>query len=325
MYKTLLEQIGNTPLVKIDLGLKTTLLAKLEYMNPGGSIKDRAALYMVEDAENKGLLKPGGTIVEATSGNQGIALAMIGVLKGYKVVITVPKHTSHEKVDALRAYGAEVHVCPDTDTLEDPSSYHSVAERLHESIDGAFMPNQYFSIVNVEAHYHSTGPEIWRQTNGTITHFFAGMGSCGTISGVGRYLKEQNPNIKVVGIDSAHSLLSAEKPKAYEVEGIGVDVISDTFNKEVVDHIIPIHDAEAFKMTRQLASKGMLVGVSSGAVMHGIFSYMPNIKSTDIVVAILADSGRAYLGKVFSQHALFQENAEVASQQKQEEVFAVRH
>ncbi len=299
-YKTLIEHIGNTPLAKLEFGTSPTLLAKLEYLNPGGSLKDRPALFMLEQAEKDGRLKPGGTIVEASSGNQGIALSMIGALKGYNVIITVPDRTSVEKIETLRAYGAKVYVCPDTNTLEDPNSYHSKAEELHHKIDGAFMPNQYYNKENVLAHYTTTGPEVWNQTNGTITHFFAGMGSCGTISGAGKYLKEQNPNVKIIGIDAATSKLSSPNPKSYKTEGIGVDVISDTLNRDVIDEIITIEDKDAFAMTKELANKGLLVGLSSGAVMHIALNYAKKLKVDDVMVVLLADSGRAYLSKVFN-------------------------
>ncbi len=301
-YHGLLDLIGNTPLVALNIGIKPTLLAKLEYLNPGGSIKDRSALYMINDAEKNGTLKPGGTIVEASSGNQGIALAMIGAIKGYNVIVTVPDRTSLEKIATLRAYGAKVYVCPDTDNLEDSNSYHQKAKELVAQIPGAFMPNQYYNLANPTAHYATTGPEIWRQTAGRITHFFCGMGSCGTISGVGRYLKEQNPSIKIIGIDAATSKLSSPEPKAYEAEGIGVDVISDTLNRSVIDEIIPISDHAAFSMTRHLArSYGILVGISSGAVIHVAQQYASQLTETDVMVVILGDSGRAYLSKVFNK------------------------
>lgn len=299
-YKSILESIGNTPIARLELGSKPTVLAKLEFANPGGSIKDRSALFMVESAEREGLLKPGGTIVEASSGNQGIALAMIGAIKGYRVIITVSARTASEKIAALRAYGAEVHVCPNTDDLHDPRGYHSVAEHLVETIPGAFMPNQYFNKANPLAHYSSTGPEIWKQTNGTITHFICGAGSCGTISGVGRFLKEQNPAIKIIGVDAENSAYSSKEPKAYQVEGIGIDVISDTFAQEYIDEILPISDEDAFTMTRRMAKEfGLLVGISSGAVMAVTLEYIKNLKETDVVVVILADSGKSYLSKVF--------------------------
>lgn len=302
MYKTLLEQIGNTPLVKLELNVEPTFLAKLEFLNPGGSVKDRAALFMIQDAEQKGLLKKGGTIVEASSGNQGIALAMIGALKGYRVIITVPDRTSFEKIAILKAYGAEVYVCPDTDDLQDPKGYHAKAEYLVRNIPGAFMPNQYFNKANLMAHYKTTGPEIWKQTHGTITHFITGAGSCGTISGVGRYLKEQNSKVKIIGVDAVTSFYSSRNPKAYNVEGIGIDVISDTFDQSVVDEIIPITDNDAFEMTRKLASKyGLLVGISSGAVMYVALEYCKKLSKRDVIVVILADSGRNYLSKVFQR------------------------
>lgn len=299
-YKTLLESIGNTPLVRLEFGTKPTLLAKLEFTNPGGSIKDRPAFYMVEKAEREGKLRPGGTIVEASSGNQGIALAMIGTIKGYRVIITVPDRTAVEKIAILRAYGAEVYVCPNTDELHDPRGYHAIAEHFAHTIPGAFMPNQYFNINNPLAHYETTGPEIWQQTHGTITHFIVGAGSCGTISGVGKYLKEQNKNIKIIGVDAATSVYSSKEPKAYNAEGIGIDVISDTFLKEYIDEIIPVTDEQAFSMTRTLAKKhGILVGISSGAVMSIALEYVKKLTEKDVVVVILADSGRNYLSKIF--------------------------
>ncbi|MBU0744722.1 MAG: cysteine synthase family protein [Gammaproteobacteria bacterium] len=300
-FKTFLDRIGNTPLAKIDFDTKATILAKLECLNPGGSIKDRSALFMVQEAERSGKLRPGGTIVEASSGNQGIALAMIGAVKGYNVIITVPNRTSVEKVSALQAYGAKVFVCPDTDDLHHPDGYHAKAEELYKKIPGSYMPNQYYNTENPKAHYLTTGPEIWEQTGGKLTHCFIGMGSCGTISGIGRYLKEQNSNIKIIGIDAATSKLSMpDNPKAYKTEGIGVDVIGETLDREVVDEIIPVVDDDAFEMTRALAKKGYLVGLSSGAVMQGVSEYAPKLNEDDIVVVIFADSGRAYLSKVFN-------------------------
>ena len=301
MDKTLLDLIGNTPLINLNLGTTPTILAKLEYLNPGGSIKDRSALFMIEEAEKSGLLKKGGTIIEASSGNQGIALAMIGAHKGYNVIITVPDRTSNEKISTLRAYGANVYVCPDTDNLEDPEGYHAKAKRLLETTHNAFMPNQYYNPSNPKAHYLTTGPEIWNQTNGKLTHLICGMGSCGTISGTAKYLKEQNPNIKIIGIDSANSKLSSTVPKKYKTEGIGVDVISDTLNMSVIDEIIPLEDEPAFEMTRQMAKQnGLLIGLSSGAVLHVTLKYTEKLNHDDIVVIILADSGRSYLSKVFN-------------------------
>ncbi len=299
-FPTYLEAIGNTPMVQLDFDIKPTLLAKLEFMNPGGSIKDRSALFMIEEAERTGLLKPGGTIVEASSGNQGIALSMIGRLKGYNIIITVPDRTSQEKIGTLQAYGVKVYVCPDTDSLDDPEGYHAKAESLHHAIPDAFMPNQYYNIQNPKAHYLTTGPEIWQQTQGKVTHCFMAMGSCGTISGVGKYLKEQNPNIKIIGIDAATSKFSSPtNPKKYKIEGIGVDVVSDTLDQSVIDEVVPIKDEVVFQMTKDLANRGYLVGLSSGAVMHTVLEHAENLSKDDVVVAIFADSGRAYLSKVF--------------------------
>lgn len=299
-YKNLLDCIGNTPLVKLEIGVKPTFLAKLEFLSLGGSVKDRPAFFMIEQAEKKGLLKSGGTIVEASSGNQGIALAMIGALKGYKVIITVPDRTAKEKISILKAYGADVYVCPNVDDLHDPRGYHAKAEYLAHTIPGAFMPNQYFNKANPLAHFKTTGPEIWKQTKGEVTHVILGAGSCGTISGVGKYLKKKNPNIKIIGVDAATSAYSSQNPKAYNAEGIGIDVISDTFNQSVVDNIIPISDEDAFGMTRKLAHEyGLLVGISSGAVMHVALEYCKNLSENDVVVVILADSGKNYLSKVF--------------------------
>jgi cystathionine beta-synthase len=300
IFKTLLEHVGNTPLVRLEFGTIPTLLAKLEFLNPGGSIKDRAALHMITEAERTGKLKPGGTIVEATSGNQGIAVAMIGALKGYKVIITVPDRTAPEKIAILRAYGADVYVCPNTDTHEDPRGYHAMAETLLHEIPNSFMPNQYYNKENARAHYLSTGPEIWEQTGGQITHFIAGAGTCGTISGVGKYLKEKKPDIKIIGVDAATSFYSSKEPKAYMSEGIGIDVISEVFDQTVVDEIITVTDEQAFSMTRKLAKdNGLLVGISSGAVMSIALEYSKKLKPDDIVVVILADSGKNYLSKVF--------------------------
>jgi cystathionine beta-synthase len=255
---------------------------------------------MIEDAEQRGLLKPGGTIIESSSGNQGIALAMIGAVKGYKVIILVPDRTSAEKIATLRAYGAKVEICPDTDSLDDPDGYHAKSLELLKTIPDSFMPNQYHNKLNPQAHYSTTGPEIWEQTGGTITHLIVGAGSCGTISGAGKFLKEQNKNIKIIGVDAATSAYSSKTPRAYNVEGIGIDS-NDNLDLSVVDEIIPISDTDAFNTTKELAKKyGLMVGISSGAVMHILFKKLKTFKPTDVVVVVFADSGRAYLGKVFN-------------------------
>lgn len=303
--KMTLSLIGNTPLVKLDVDVKPSVYAKFEFLNPGGSIKDRSALYMVEDAERKGLLQPGGTIVEATSGNQGIALAMIGKIKGYRVIITVPNRTSIEKVAILKAYGAEVYVCPNAASHHDPEGYVAKAQALTKQIPGAFMPDQYVNPVNADAYYRSLGPEIWQQTEGRVTHFVAGAGTCGTISGVGKYLKEQNASIHITGVDAATSFFSSKDPKPYNVEGLGIDIISDVFNQQVVDSIATISDDDAFSATRKLAYKyGIMAGISSGAAMHVGMELAQGLTEKDVMVLIFADSGRAYLSKVFNQEKI---------------------
>lgn len=299
--KTILEAIGNTPLVKLNLPTEATVLAKLEYLNPGGSMKDRSALYMIEQAEKNGFLKPGGTIIDASSGNHGIALAMIGASKGYKVIITVSKKCSKEKYQTLCAYGAEVIVCPSTDFIEHPDSYHSQALVLLKTTPNSFMPNQYFNIENANGHYALLGPEIWRQTEGKITHFFAGTGTGGTVSGAGRYLKEQNSAIKVYGIDAATSFhATGGHPQPYKIEGLGIDFDSDVIDYNTIDEMINVTDDEALPMLKTLAHKhGFLVGPTSGAVAAGLIQKLPTLKKGDLVIALFGDSGRAYLSKNF--------------------------
>lgn len=299
MHKNILSAIGNTPLVQVDFNSKPKLFAKLEYLNPGGSVKDRSALYMIEKAERDGILKPGGTIVDASSGNHGISVAMIGRIKGYKVIITVSKKISQEKLQTIKAYGAQVVMCPSTPFIEDPQSYHSTALRIHKSIPGSFMPNQYFNITNAAGHESSLGPEIWKETQGKITHFFAGAGTSGTISGVGRYLKKQNSNVKIIAIDSNNSWRATNgHPKPYAIEGIGIDFETPVFDKKVVDEIVPVSDENAFAMLKELASqKGFLVGPSSGAVAWAAKEYAKKLTENDLAVMIFGDSGRAYLSK----------------------------
>lgn len=301
MNETLLHAIGNTPLVKIDFNTPGKIYAKLEYLNPGGSVKDRSSLYMIEEAEQLGLLKPGGTLIDASSGNQGIATAMIGAIKGYKVIITFSGKSSAEKLETLKAYGAQVVICPPTSYLEDPNSYHSTAVRIQKETPNSFMPNQYFNLSNAMAHYRSLGPEIWKQTEGKITHFIAAAGTGGTISGAGRYLKEQNPNIKVIAVDSDNSYRSTNgNPKPYKLEGIGVDFDSPVLNYNVIDEFFLAPDEQSLAMLKHLArDKGLLVGPSSGAVAYAAEQYCKQLQPTDLAVIILGDSGRAYLTKKF--------------------------
>ncbi len=300
-YKTLLESIGNTPLIKVPFATEATVLAKLEYLNPGGSVKDRSALYLIEKAEKEGILKPGGTIIDASSGNHGIALAMIGAIKGYKVIITVTPKCSKEKYQTMAAYGAELVMCPSKEFMEDPESYHSQAVALHKKTPNSFMPNQYYNIDNRTAHYQWLGSEIWTQTEGKITHFFAAAGTTGTVSGVGRYLKEKNPSIKVYAIDAATSYQSTNgNPKPYKIEGMGMDFINDIADFSVFDSIIPITDDEGLGMLPVLSQNyGLLVGPSSGAVAAGVLKKLPLLQKNDLAVMICGDSGRAYLTKNF--------------------------
>lgn len=302
MHKNILSAIGNTPLVKVNFKSLGNIFAKLEYLNPGGSVKDRSALYMIEYAEKHGLLKPGGTIVDASSGNHGIAVAMIGRVKGYRVIITVSQKVSLEKLQTIKAYGAETVMCPSTSFIEDPESYHSQAVAIAKSIPNSFMPNQYFNVTNALAHETLLGPEIWKQTEGKITHFFAAAGTCGTISGVGSFLKKQNPNIKIIALDSINSWRATKgNPKPYKVEGMGMDFETPVLNKSVIDEIINVKDESALEMLKELASQqGLLVGPSSGAVASAVKEYaIDNLKQNDLAVMIFGDSGRAYLSKGF--------------------------
>lgn len=256
---------------------------------------------MIEEAEQKGLLKPGGTIIEASSGNQGIAAAMIGAIKGYKVIITVFEKISQEKYQTLKAYGAQVVKCPGTQFVDDPLSYHSQAVAIAQKTPNSFMLNQYYNVSNATAHYAFLGPEIWRQTEGKITHFFAAAGTCGTISGVGRYLKEQNPAVKVIAVDAANSFRATNgNPKPYKLEGIGIDFVSPVLNKSVIDEYLCVTDEEAGTAFKPMASHhGFLIGLSSGAVAYAVEKYAKTMSPDDLGVMIFGDSGRAYLTKGF--------------------------
>jgi cystathionine beta-synthase len=301
--ESILDLVGNTPLVrlsKVTEGLRPLVLAKLEQLNPGGSVKDRIGLSMLEDAEGRGLLRPGGTIVEPTSGNTGHGLAMAAAIKGYKMIFVMPDKMSAEKISLLRAYGAEVVICPTNVERESSQSYYSVADRLTREVPGAFQPNQYFNPRNPEAHYRTTGPEIWRQTDGRITAFVAGVGTGGTITGVGKYLKEQNPAVRVVGADPEGSIYSGEI-SPYKVEGVGEDFWPGTFDREVVDEFIQVTDRESFVAARKLArQEGILVGGSAGLALHAAIQVAVDSKPDDVIVVLLPDTGRNYLSKFFS-------------------------
>lgn len=304
--ENVLGLIGNTPLLKLNSvtkGLSPLILVKPEYLNPGGSIKDRIGISMIEAAEKEGLLKSGGTIVEPTSGNTGVGLAMAAALRGYKCVFTMPDKMSQEKIDTLKAYGARVVVCPTNVTPESPESYYSVANQIVKDTPGAFSPNQYANPANPRTHYLSTGPEIWEQTEGKITTFVAGMGTGGTISGVGKYLKEKNPDIQIVGVDPVGSIYSSKDIHSYLVEGIGEDFYPSTMNLDIVNKIVQVNDKECFQMTRALArTEGILVGGSCGAAVAGALKYCKdsNLTQDDVVVIILPDTGRSYISKIFS-------------------------
>ena len=301
--ESILDLVGNTPLVrlsKVTEGLRPLVLAKLEQLNPGGSVKDRIGLSMLEDAETRGLLRPGGTIVEPTSGNTGHGLAMAAAIKGYKMIFVMPDKMALEKISLLRAYGAEVVICPTNVERDSPQSYYSVADRLTREVPGAFQPNQYFNARNPEAHYRTTGPEIWRQTDGRVTTFVAGVGTGGTITGVGKYLKEQNPAVRVVGADPEGSIYSGEIAP-YKVEGVGEDFWPGTFDRDVVDEFIQVTDRESFVAARKLArQEGILVGGSAGLALHAAIQVAVDSKPDDVIVVLLPDTGRNYLSKFFS-------------------------
>jgi len=301
--QSILDLVGNTPMVrlhKVTAGYKPTILAKLEELNPGGSVKDRIGLTMVEDAERTGKLRPGGTIIEPTSGNTGHGLAMVAAIKGYKMIFVMPDKMSAEKISLLRAYGAEVVVCPTNVERESPQSYYSVADRLSREVPGAFQPNQYFNPRNPEAHYATTGPEIWDQTQGRIDVFVAGMGTGGTISGVAKYLKERKPSVHIVGADPEGSLYSG--PIApYKVEGVGEDFIPGTMDIKIVDQIVQVTDKESFMAARRLArEEGILVGGSSGLALHAALEVAREREADDVIVVLFPDTGRNYLSKFFN-------------------------
>ena len=308
---SLLDLIGDTPLVKLDRttdGAKGLVLAKVEYLNPGGSVKDRIATRMIEAAEASGELKPGGTIVEPTSGNTGVGLAMVAQQRGYKCVFVCPDKVSEDKQNVLRAYGAEVVVCPTAVAPEHPDSYYNVSDRLVRETDGAWKPNQYANVNNPRSHYETTGPEIWAQTDGKITHFVAGVGTGGTISGIGKYLKEQNPDIQVIGADPSGSVYSGGTGRPYLVEGVGEDFWPTTYDRDIADRIIEVSDADSFQFTRRLArEEAMLVGGSSGMAAFAAVQLAQELDDADaVIVVLLPDSGRGYLGKVFNDEWLAQ-------------------
>lgn len=313
-YNNILETIGNTPLVKLNnitKDVKATVLAKIETTNPGNSIKDRMAVKMIEDAERSGKLKPGGTIIEGTSGNTGMGLAMAAIIKGYKCIFTTTDKQSKEKVDALRAFGAEVIVCPTNVDPEDPRSYYSVSSRLEREIPNSWKPNQYDNLSNSLAHYEQTGPEIWKQTDGKITHLVVGVGTGGTISGTGKYLKEQNPDIKIWGIDTYGSVFKKYKETGildkneiypYITEGIGEDFLPKNVDFNIIDRFEKVTDKDAALMTRDIARKeGIFAGNSAGSALAGLMQLKHELKEGDVVVIIFHDHGSRYMGKMYNE------------------------
>ncbi|MGC1285003.1 MAG: cystathionine beta-synthase [Streptosporangiaceae bacterium] len=305
VYDSLIEMFGNTPLVRlrrVALPSQADVLAKVEYFNPGGSVKDRIALRMVEAAEASGALQPGGTIVEPTSGNTGIGLAIVAQEKGYKCLFVCPDKVSQDKISVLRAYGADVVVCPSSVPPDHPDSYYSVSDRLAAQTEGGWKPNQYTNPDNPSSHYQTTGPEIWEQTQGKATHFVAGIGTGGTISGTGRYLKEvSGGRVRIVGADPEGSVYSGGGGRPYLVEGVGEDIWPETYDKNICDQIVAVSDAESFRMTRRLArEEALLVGGSSGLAAVAAVRVAASAAPGDVIVVLLPDGGRGYLAKIFS-------------------------
>ena len=311
-YNHIIETIGNTPMVKLNkvVDTKALVLAKVESFNPGHSTKDRMALKMIEDAEKAGLLKEGGTVIEGTSGNTGMGLALACIQKGYKLICTISDKQSKEKMDILKAMGAEVYVCPTNVAPDHPESYYSVAKRLNEEIPNSFYPNQYDNLSNRLAHYESTGPEIWKQTDGKITHFIVGVGTGGTISGIAKFLKEKNSNIKIWGVDSYGSVykkyhetgvFDENEIYSYITEGIGEDILPDNVDFDLIDHFEKVTDKDGAIYARRLAKEeGIFAGYSCGSAIAGLNQLKSQLNKDDVVVVLLHDHGSRYVGKIFN-------------------------
>ena len=314
IFDNVLELVGNTPLVKLNTIFQHftgTFIAKLEYFNPGHSSKDRIALHIIEEAEKKGILKPGDTIIETTSGNTGFSIAMVSIIKGYDCILAVSSKSSMDKVNMMKSMGAKVYVCPAHVSSDDPRSYYEVAKRLHKEIEGSIYINQYFNSLNIDAHYKTTGPEIWSQTQGKITHLVACSGTGGTISGTARYLKEQNPSIKVIGVDAYGSVLKkyhetrtfdANEIYPYRIEGLGKNLIPSATDFEVINEFIKVTDEESAHSARELSrTEGLFAGYTSGAVIQAVkqLNKIRSFKSDDVVVLIFPDHGSRYMSKVY--------------------------
>src|SRR5215831_12908008 len=317
MQESILQCVGRTPLIRLrrlNEGLQATVAVKMESLNPGGSVKDRVGIAMITDAERRGWLRPGGTIIEATAGNTGVGLAMIAAVKGYRCIFVLPDKMSAEKIGLLKGYGAEVVITPTNVPPDSPDSYNGVADRLTREIPGAWRPNQFANLSNPDVHYRTTGMEIWDQTEGRVTAFVAGVGTGGTISGVGRYLKEQNPDVRIIGADPEGSVLSGGTPRPWKVEGIGEDFVPKTFNSQLVDEWIRVSDAESFHMARSLARReGILAGGSSGTAVAAALRFAQRLTADHLVVALCADTGRNYLSKFFDDDWLAENKLTLAT------------
>ena len=324
---SILETIGNTPLIRlrrVAADVPPLVLAKVEFFNPGGSVKDRIGPAMIEYCEQKGLLRPGGTIVEPTSGNTGHGLAIAAALKGYHCIFVMTDKVSEEKRSLLRAYGAEIVICPSNVTHDSPEYYKNVAYRLAKEIPGAVCPDQYSNPANPEAHYRTTGPELWQDTAGKLTAFVAGIGTGGTITGVARYLKEQNPNVKIIGADPPGSVYSGDEPGPYKVEGIGMDMFPRNYHPELVDEVIRIDDRTSFYWARRLArEEGILVGGSAGTALAAALTYARRLTKDDVLVVLLPDTGRGYLSKQFNDTWMRENNLLVQAESEQPTMYDV--